>query len=223
VWILPPKDVDSVTVSGVTTPVDFWLDPLSPWAWVTARWLEEVQSIRDIKVTWHVMCLDILHEHDEEPLSEEFQAWMKGTWLPARAVEAARATQGDEAARQLMFAIGRMNNVDRNRDLPAVIAAAVAECGLPGSVVQASTSTQFDAAVRASHDAGMALGGKDVGTPILAIPGPDGSPIGLFGPVVSKTPRGKAAGQLWDGMVLLAQTPGFYELKKERIAKVWCD
>ena len=221
--ILPPKYVDSVTVSGVTTSVDCWLDPLSPWAWVTARWLEEVQSIRDIKVSWHVMCLDILHEHDEVPLSEEFRAWMKGTWLPARAVEAARATQGDEAARQLMFAIGRMYNVDRNRDLPAVIAAAVAECGLPESVVEASTSTQFDAAVRASHDAGMALGGKDVGTPILAIPGPDGSPIGLFGPVVSKTPRGQEAGRLWDGLVLLAQTPGFYELKKERIAKVWCD
>ena len=221
--ILPPTQSEFVTVSVVTTPVDFWLDPLSPWAWVTARWLEEVQTMRDIDVKWHVMCLDILHENDEEPLSEDFRTWMKGTWLPARAVEAARATQGDEPARALLFAIGRMSNVDRNRDLTAVIAAAVAECGLPESVIAASTSTEFDAAVRASHEAGMALGGKDVGTPILAIPGPDGEHIGLFGPVVTPTPRGEAAGRLWDGVVLLAQTPGFYELKKERTAKVWCD
>ena len=221
--ILPPHDVGSATVSDVTTPVDFWMDPLSPWAWVSARWLEEVQTMRDIKVNWHVMCLDILHENDEVPLAEDFRAWMKNTWLPARAVEAARAQQGDEAARALLFAIGRMNNVDRNRDLSAVIAAAVAECGLPDSVIAASTSTDFDGAVRASHEAGMALGGKDVGTPILAIPGPDGTPVGLFGPVVTPTPRGDAAGRLWDGVVLLAQTPGFYELKKERTVKVWCD
>jgi len=215
--------VDSITVSGMTTPVDFWMDPMSPWAWVSARWIEEVQTMRDIKVNWHVMCLAILHENDEVPLTGPIQAWMQSTWLPARAVEAARVEQGDEAARALMFAIGRMSNVDRNRDLSTVIAAAVAECGLPDTVIAASTSNEFDAAVRASHEAGMALGGKDVGTPILAIPGPDGTPVGLFGPVVTPTPRGDAAGRLWDGVVLLAQTPGFYELKKERTAKVWCD
>ncbi|CAB4897875.1 unannotated protein [freshwater metagenome] len=210
-------------MSVVTTTIDFWIDPMSPWAWTTARWLEEVQTMRDIKVSWRVMCLAILHENDETPPPEQFQAWLKSTWLGARAVEAARADAGDEAARELLFAIGRMSNVERNRDLPAVIAAAVSECGLPAGVNEASTTTEFDAAVRASHEAAMALGGKDVGTPILGMPGPDGAAVGLFGPVVSPTPRGDAAGRLWDGIVLLAQTPGFYELKKERTAKVWCD
>ncbi len=210
-------------MSAMTTSVDFWIDPLSPWAWTSARWLEEVETMRDIKVNWRVMCLGILHENDETPPPAQFQEWLKGTWLVARAVEAARACSGDEAARALLFAIGRMSNVDRNRDLPAVIEAAVAECGLPASVTEAATTTEFDAAVRASHDAGMELGGKDVGTPILGMPGPDGTSVGLFGPVVSPTPRGDAAGRLWDGIVLIAQTPGFYELKKERTAKVWCD
>jgi len=196
---------------------------MSPWAWTTARWLEEVQTIRNIKVNWRVMCLAILHENDETPPPAQFQEWLKGTWLVARAVEAARADSGDEAARALLFAIGRMSNVDRNRDLPAVIEAAVSECGLPASITDAATTTEFDAVVRASHDAAVALGGKDVGTPILGIPGPDGTAVGLFGPVVSQTPRGDAAGRLWDGVVLIAQTPGFYELKKERTEKVWCD
>jgi len=196
---------------------------MSPWTWTTARWLEEVETMRDIKVNWRVMCMAILHENDETPPPANFQEWLESTWLVARAIEAARANSGDEAARKLLFAIGRMNNVERNRDLPAVIAAAVAECELPESVAAASTTTEFDAVVRASHAQAVELGGKDVGTPILGMPGPDGTAVGLFGPVVSPTPRGDAAGRLWDGVVLMAQTPGFYELKKERTAKVWCD
>ncbi|MFA7322860.1 MAG: disulfide bond formation protein DsbA [Candidatus Nanopelagicales bacterium] len=205
----------------MTTTADFYIDPMSPWAWVTARWLEEVTGLRDVQVNWQVMCLDILHEGDELP--ESYAAWLKATWKAPRAIEAARAAAGDDAARRLLFAIGRLTNVERNRDIDAVIAMAVAECGLPDSVAAAAESTEFDAAVRASHDEAMALGGKDVGTPILAIPGPDGTRVGLFGPVVTPTPRGEAAGKLWDGLLLLAATPGFYELKKERKAKVWCD
>lgn len=194
---------------------------MSPWAWTTARWLEEVQGMRDIEVTWRVMCLDILHEDDETPPS--YTQWLQATWKAPRAIEAARAVSGDDAARTLLFAIGYKTNVDRNRDLDAVIVEAVAECGLPVSVAQAAHTHAYDPAVRASHEAATALGGKDVGTPIIGLPGPDGERIGFFGPVVSPTPRGEAAGRLWDGLLLMAATPGFYELKKERKAKVWCD
>lgn len=181
------------------------------WAWVTARWLEEVQSIRDIDVHWRVMSLRILDEDDTKSLD------------PVRAVEAARAQAGDEAARQLLFAIGRRINVDGAQDITAVIADAVAECGLPASVAQSAQTTEFDDAVRASHEAALLLGGEGVGTPIIGIPGPGGERVGYFGPVVTQTPRGDVAGKLWDGLLILAANPGFYELKKERRAKVVCD
>lgn len=195
----------------MSTSVDFWIDPTCDWAWVTARWLEEVQGIRDIDVHWRVMSLGLLDDGDAMHIK------------PVRAIEAARALAGDEAARQLLFSIGRRLHVDGNADVPVVIAEAVAECGLPASVAEAAETTQFDAAVRASHEAALLLGGEGVGTPIIGIPGPGGERVGYFGPVVTQTPRGDAAGRLWDGLLILASNPGFYELKKERRAMVECD
>lgn len=205
----------------MTVTADLYIDPLSPWAWVTARWLEEVVTLRDVQVRWHVMCLDILHEDDSE--DTPVRAWFRATWRAPRVIEAARAQHGDEAARRLMFEIGRRTNVDRNRDLDDVLAQSLAACELPAALIAVADTSDFDAAVRASHEEAMALAGDGVGTPVIAVPGPEGAPVGFFGPVVTPTPRGEAAGRLWDGLLLLAATPGFYELKKERRAKVWCD
>ncbi|MDP2013786.1 MAG: disulfide bond formation protein DsbA [Actinomycetota bacterium] len=195
----------------MTTSVDFWIDPSCDWAWVTARWLQEVQSMRDFEVHWRVMSLGLLDDSAAASIK------------PVRAIEAARAQGGDESARRLLFAIGQRINVQGNSDITAVIAQAVAECGLSSSVAQAVETTEFDAAVRASHDAALLLGGEGVGTPIIGIPGPGGERVGYFGPVVTQTPRGEAAGRLWDGLLILASHPGFYELKKERQARVVCD
>lgn len=208
-------------MSPVNAPIDFYMDPLSPWAWTTARWLEEVVTLRGITVRWQVMCMDILHADD--PDGTPVREWFRATWRAPRVIEAARAGHGDEAARALMFEIGRRTNVERNRDLDDVLAQSLASCGLPAALVEQADLETFDAAVRASHDAAMALAGTDIGTPVIAVPGADGEQVGFFGPVVSPTPRGEAAGRLWDGLLLLAATPGFYELKKERRAKVWCD
>jgi hypothetical protein len=197
------------------------MDPLSPWAWATARWLEEVVTLRDVSVQWHVMCIDILHADDADDAPG--RDWFRATWRAPRVVEAARAGHGDEAARALLFEIGRRTNVERNRDLDDVLAQSLAACALPAALIDQADADTFDAAVRTSHDAAMALAGSGIGTPVIVVPGVDGEPVGFFGPVVSPTPRGEAAGRLWDGLLLLAATPGFYELKKERRAKVWCD
>ena len=195
----------------MATSVDFWINPACDWAWVSARWLEEVQGIRDIDVHWHVMSLALLDEEREWSLK------------PVRAIEAARASGGAEAAREVLFAIGRRLNVDGNADMDAVIAEAVSEAGLPEAVSQAAHTTEFDDLVRATHEAALALGGEGLGTPVIGIPGPGGQRVGYFGPVVTQAPRGDAAGRLWDGLLILASTPGFYELKKERQARVVCD
>ncbi|MDO9484991.1 MAG: disulfide bond formation protein DsbA [Actinomycetota bacterium] len=194
----------------MTTSVDFWIDPACDWAWVTARWLQEVHSVRDIDVHWRVMSLGLL-DGDSSSLAA------------VRSIEAARAEAGEDAAGQLLFALGRRLNVEGCTDVGAAIAEAVAECGLPASVADAAKTTEFDAAVRSSHEAALLLGGEGVGTPIIGIPGPGGERVGYFGPVMTQTPRGDAAGRLWDGLLILASNPGFYELKKERQAKVVCD
>ncbi len=194
----------------MTTSVDFWIDPACDWAWVTARWLQEVHSIRDIDVHWRVMSLGLLDED-----SSNLEA--------VRSIEAARAEVGDEAAGQLLFALGRRLNVEARADVSVAIAEAVAECGLPASVAEEAKTAKFDAAVRSSHAAALLLGGEGVGTPIIGIPGPGGERVGYFGPVMTQALRGDAAGRLWDGLFILASNPGFYELKKERQAKVVCD
>jgi hypothetical protein len=73
--------------------------------------------------------------------------------------------------------------------------------------------------VRASHEMGMAPVGDDVGTPVIHVPGPNGERVAFFGPVVTPAPKGEAAGRLWDGTLLVAGTPGFFEIKRTRTAK----
>ena len=83
--------------------------------------------------------------------------------------------------------------------------------GLPLDLADAMTSTDYDEALKKSHHAGMDQVGFEVGTPVIAVEG-----VAFFGPVVSPIPRGDAAGRLWDGVLLVAGTDGFFDLKRTR-------
>ena len=194
------------------TPVDivgFWFDPLCPWAWMTSRWIGEVEQVRPITVSWNVMSLAVLNEGRDLP--EEYQDMMRKAWGPVRVVIAARELHGQDVVKPLYDAIGTRVHPGGEQDLRVATVAALAEVGLPASLIDFADSDEYDTQLRASHQSGIDQVGEDVGTPVVAVNG-----VAFFGPVVTPAPKGEAAGKLWDGCVLVAATPGFYELKRTR-------
>ncbi|MEU6478805.1 DsbA family protein [Streptomyces sp. NPDC047017] len=211
---------ESTTSSG-KTPVDFWFDPVCPWAWMTSRWVLEVEKVRDIEVRWHVMSLAVLNEDRLEELPAEYAENMRPggrTWGPVRVAIAARQLHGDEVVGRLYTALGtRFHNegLGVNRDS---IAAALDDAGLPAGLIEFIDKDTYDTELRASHKEGIDKVGQEVGTPVIALPGADGEQIAFFGPVVTPAPRGEDAARLWDGTVAVASVPGFYEIKRTRTA-----
>ncbi|MGN7249098.1 mycothiol-dependent nitroreductase Rv2466c family protein [Janibacter anophelis] len=191
------------------TPVEMWFDPLCPWAWMTSRWLMEVEQVRDIEVTWSQMSLSVLNEGRDLP--EEYREMMDRGWAPVRVIAAARKAHGDEVTKPLYDAIGTRLHLQGEKDFRAATAAALAEVGLPAELIEAADTDEHDAFLRESHDRAIDLVGDDVGTPVISVEG-----VAFFGPVVSPAPKGEAAGKLFDGCVLVAGTDGFFELKRTR-------
>ena len=192
------------------TPVDFWFDPLCPWAWITSRWMLEVQQVRPVQVRWHVMSLAVLNEGKTD-MPERYVELMRQAWGPVRVAIAAEQRFGPEVLGPLYTALGtrfHQEKLDRDR---ATVEAALAEAGLPTDLADAMESTEYDEALRASHAEGIERVGYEVGTPILSMNG-----TSIFGPVVTPIPRGEAAARLWDGVNLVTQTDGFFELKRSR-------
>ncbi|MCL3998468.1 MULTISPECIES: mycothiol-dependent nitroreductase Rv2466c family protein [Streptomyces] len=209
---------ETATSSG-KTPVDFWFDPLCPWAWMTSRWVLEVEKLRDIEVRWHVMSLAVLNEDKLDELPAEYRELLTTkAWPAVRVVTAAWQKHGEDVVGPLYTALGtRIHNNDEGATLEA-IAGALADVGLPAELIDyaGQDDFEFEAELRASHKEGIEKVGQEVGTPVIALPGPDGEQIAFFGPVVTPAPKGEQAARLWDGTVAVASVPGFYEIKRTR-------
>lgn len=207
------QPADQPTLDPAARPAaptaDFWFDPLCPWAWMTSRWMTEVEQVRDVVVRWHVMSLAVLNEGRDLPA--DYRALMDQAWGPVRVVVAARQRFGETVVKPLYDAIGTRFHPGGRTDRRAVLAEALAEVGLPAELLDAADTDAYDVELRASHAEAIALVGEDVGTPVVAFAG-----TAFFGPVVTPAPKGEAAGLLWDGCLLVAQTPGFFELKRTR-------
>jgi len=188
--------------------VRLWFDPACPWAWLTSRWLIEVEQLRPIRLGFRVMSLAVLNGQSpqEHP----------GRWEPVRIAAAAQQRFGVDVLGPLYTALGTRRHIKRETFGPELYEAALAEAGLPPDLAGAAGTDEFDDAVRASHKEGIDLVGPDVGTPTVAITTPDGRTFAFFGPVVSPRPTGEAAARLWDGVLAVASTPGFFELKRGR-------
>ena len=191
------------------TSAEFWFDPLCPWAWMTSRWMMQVEEVRPVDVTWSVMSLAVLNEGRDLP--DSYREMMDRAWGPVRVIIAAAAEHGDKVIKPLYDAMGTRIHLGGEKDYAKIVSAALEEVGLPWELAEVADTDVNDAELRASHQRAIDLVGDDVGTPVVAVNGE-----AFFGPVVSPAPKGEAAGRLWDGCVLVAGTPGFYELKRSR-------
>ncbi len=196
------------------TGVDMYFDPMCPWAWLTSRWLLEAEKVRPLDVRFRIMSLSVLNEGRD--VSPEYAELLKKAWGPVRVCAAAAAAHGEQVLRDLYTALGNRIHRERQEVGPKLFEEALEEVGLDPKLAAAADSTEYDQFVRESHDRGMKPVGLDVGTPVIHTAGPDGQPVAFFGPVVTPAPKGEAAGRLWDGCVLVAGTPGFFEIKRSR-------
>jgi hypothetical protein len=185
---------------------DFWFDPSCPYTWVTSRWMLQVQRVRPVTVRWHVMSLSVLNEGRDDDPEGDPEGYL---WGPVRVFAAAEARFGQAALGRLYTAYGERVLVAGDW---AGLPAALADAGLPAELAEAAGSSGYDDLVRASHERGIGLVGRHVGTPVIAA-SVAGRRVAFFGPVISRVPEGEAAGRLWDGVLLVAAVPGFHELK----------
>jgi 2-hydroxychromene-2-carboxylate isomerase len=195
------------------TNADFWFDPRCPFAWITSRWILEVEKVRDITVTWHVMSLAYLNQ--DKDISEEYREMLRPAWGPVRVCIAAEERHGKDVLLPLYSALGTRIHNDGREITRELIAESLADAGLEPDLVEAMDDSSWDEAVAKSHHLGMDQVGNEVGTPTIAFEG-----AAFFGPVLSAIPRGDDAAALWDGCVAVAKFPYFYELKRSRTGEL---
>ncbi|MFT3888285.1 MAG: disulfide bond formation protein DsbA [Arachnia sp.] len=193
----------------MTTIVDFWFDATCPWAWMTSRWMLEVEKVRDVKTVFHVMSLAVLN--DGRDLPEDYKAHMQEAWLPARASLLVEQRHGSDTLRAFYTELGTRFHLQREPKTPDVVRAALAAVGADEEIADLAQTDSFDDDLRRSHHEGMDPVGDEVGTPVLRING-----MSLFGPVISPAPKGEEAGDLFDGVAKVTAYPGFFELKRTR-------
>lgn len=202
-----------MTQNATKQEVKFYFDVSCPFAWVTSRWVKEVEKVRDITVTWIPMSLWVLNEGRDE-LPEDYKEKMKGARLPAL-VFAEVAASHPEKVDELYTTLGTMiHNEARERGagyeaFTSMLDDALQQVGLAGDVAQDPDA--WEGKLREYHAEAMKEVGDDVGTPVVKL-----GDTAFFGPVLTRIPRGEEAGELFDASVRLAQYPWFFEIKRSR-------
>jgi hypothetical protein len=201
----------------MTHDLDFFWDPVCPWAWITSRWVHEVMDQRELTVDWRFIALKIVNEDKGyAPEAQERYTKVHGLGFTLLKVAAAvREKHGREPLGDLYSDFGGRIHVER--DAPSLrttdgIAAVLAARDLDPALAEAAETDLYADAVRADTELALERAGRDLGTPVLTFAPPDG--FSFFGPVISRIPRGEEALKLWDTVETHATFPGFAELKR---------
>jgi hypothetical protein len=202
--------------------INYYFDPVCPFAWMTSKWVRTVQSRRDYAVDWRFISLRLLNAHVDYDahFPPEYEAGHTAGLRLLRVAARARAEHGRAAVGGLYAALGERifdsaptpGNSGGERGTAGFVEPALAAAGLPVDLSAALEDTAWDATIEAETHEALALTGKDVGTPIIHFEPPAG--VAFFGPVISRLPAADEAEALWEHVVALARFPGFAELKR---------
>ncbi len=203
--------------------IDFYFDPLCPFAWMTSKWVRLVSAQRDYRVDWRFISLRLINAHVDydSHFPAGYEAGHTAGLRLLRVAARARAEHGRDAVGPLYATIGARafdtapdpDHADPGyRGTRAFVEPALVEAGLPPALADALDDASLDVELQAETDEALALTGKDVGTPILHFQPPNG--LAFFGPVISRLPAEADAVRLWDHVIGLAGFPGFAELKR---------
>jgi hypothetical protein len=199
--------------------LDFFFDPVCPWAWITSRWVVNVSEQRDYEVDWRFISLWILNEENtKEWYTPQYRA---GHYLGQQGLRIADAIRLDDtrAVGRWYTAVGTALHVHAQREVARADARSwysglLSANGFDESYIDAADDGSHDDYIRADTELALSRTGRDVGTPILTFhPGADNE-ASFFGPVISKAPTGTAALELWDAVETLAAMPGMAEIKR---------
>ena len=211
----------TTTPPAPSADVNFYFDPVCPFAWMTSKWLRMVTAQRNYTVEWKFISLRLINaeiDYDTQ-FPPRYEAGHTAGLRLLRVAACTRAEHGAEAVGHLYQAMGT-RIFDTNKEQDGIVDRGsagfvwpiLAEVGLPAQLADALDDTSLDTFLRAESDEALAFTGKDVGTPIIHFQPPTGT--AFFGPVISRLPNPNDAASLWDHVVSLASFPGFAELKR---------
>lgn len=198
--------------------LDFYFDPVCPWAWITSRWVTNVQQLRSYDVSWKFISLRMVNAERGYVGHEAYEQIHNAGLAALRVASAARAQGGNQSVAAMYTALGNAIHVGGRReelvnDTKKFLDAVVIDAGLPGEIAAAYEDTTHDEVIRFETEAALSKTGKDVGTPILTFNPKSAHEASLFGPVISRAPQGEEALKLWDAVQTIAES-GVAEIKR---------
>ena len=207
--------------------LEFFFDPVCPWAWITSRWVTEVKQIAQVRSELAIHLLKMINEHrTDDWYTPEYRAGHMAGLYGLRVADQVRLELRQRRCRQALHGARRVRSTARvagwrspTTRSPVLQGLLLKAADLPPGLADAALDESHDEYIRSETDLGFERTGKDVGTPIITFHPGQPDEASFFGPVIASIPRGEAALKLWDAIEIVATTSGMAELKRSNRSK----